>query len=264
MEFNPHIADLMLAIRANRPTVITHSSSKTKLGQKLASFSWKTTTGQWDSFQLKGENFHCQAIEENTIVAEIDTPESWCDLVDKLLNAIVHNCHVQALNLNGTAVLSWDRASHGNTPTIVLHPDDSIENYYDWPYFLPEHLEPKHTNPVPDSIFYDHIKQTQPPHVHNRPFTWDTAYQSRDELLPTCQVQPCGNLSDYNALDHRHFDHGPLCNYHLYGPRGYATTRQPYQEFTDWLKATNRELSSLIALELHHEQLRAQNWSNHR
>ena len=263
--FNPHIADLMLAIRAGRPTVITHSTSLSTTRNRFASFSWKTQKGDWNAFWSQHDNYNCADIPDGTPVTDLDTNKSWSSDVDKLLSAIVENCHVRTHLRDGAAILSWDRASHGNTPTIILHPDDRVENYYNWPEFLPEHLEPKHTNPSYDSSPYlDHSRRPRLPEVEtNHPHTYASLFADRSSFLPECQIPTCGCPADYRALDNRRTDNGPLCNYHLYGPHGYATTRQSFQKFQDWLDVTNQRISSLTALELRAEQDRAARWTHY-
>ena len=262
MEFNSHIADLMLAIRAGRPTVATRSSTRTKLGQQIASFAWKNESGRWDRFHLDRDQYYYQPFEPGTEVAALDTQERWCDLVDKLLTAITYNCFITARTIDGRAVLSWDRASHGNTPTIVLHADDTIESFYQWPEYLPEHLEPKATPPVLAHCFYDHHKPLHLPHVtRTSEPTGETYLDPRWPTLPPCLVTLCPNRASYNApLPRGDSFQRPVCNHHLYGPAGYTATRQPYQTLSAWLGTVNQQLDSLTPMELFAAQQRASKW----
>ena len=66
LDFNPQIADLMLAIRAGRPTVISRSSARTRTGQRQASLSWKTDRGTWNRFQSDKGRFYCDPITPGT------------------------------------------------------------------------------------------------------------------------------------------------------------------------------------------------------
>ena len=260
--FNHYIASLMLSIRAGHKPVLARSSSHTKTGNQLASISWNTACGS-SRLYLKGSQIQAEpALPQNTLAVTIDDPGHWFNDVDKLLNAVANNCFVKTYLLDGAAVLSWDRASHGNTPTIILFPDGRIQSYYDWPIFLPEHLEPRHTEMVRAPLTYDHIK-TPPKHTApNHPFTWEALYTT-DPPLPDCQIPSCPNKADYNALDPRDEDQGPLCNYHLYGPEGYVQTHLPYEDFAAWLSRTTTRLHHLSPMERCAHNQRAAAWKAH-
>lgn len=259
LEFNPHIADLMLAIRAGRPTVITKSSTR----QDIASFAWKTAAGAWNSFFEDNERYCCQSIEKGTHVFDIDTPNPWSSLVDKLISAIKGNCYIHTRLIDGAAVLSWDRSSHGNTPTIVLYPNNLIANYYNWPSHLPEHLEPKETPYHLHPNSFEHVKPFRPAILPYQPATQQELFKAgHPDLAAQCRIEPCTTNAPNHAVDPRNTAHGPLCNYHLYGPNGYLNTRQPYQEFANWLSKTNSVLADMNALELHAELRRARDWSH--
>ena len=262
-QFNHHITSLMLAIRENRRIVTTRSSTRTKTGKTLASVSWKTPTGTWNSFVLEGSQFYCQGTEENARITGIHGEEPWLSLADKLLTAINENCYVSTHLLEGSAV-PWDRASHGNTPTIVLDNQDNFHDYYNWPNNLPAHLEPKHTPATTNTKLLDHFKPLRPQVFPTPPNTERDSFQERDpSTLPTCETDHCQAKAFHPAVDERNWNHGQICNYHLYGPRGYAQTKQDYPEFKDWLKETNRRLANMLSLELHAEKQRALNWSHY-
>ena len=263
LDFNPQIADLMLAIRAGRPTVISRSSARTRTGQRQASLSWKTDRGTWNRFQSDEGRFYCEPFTPGTHATDLDTDEPWSHLVDKLLDAITHNWHVHTYLLDNVAVLSWDRASHGNTPTVILHPDDTLHDFYNWPEYLPEHLEPRNTPVTPARAFQDNVKTAFRSPARNHPYTQETIFKDPKSLLPPCQIFPCPNAADYNALDPRGYDHGPLCNYHLYGPTGYVQDRRPFEEFRTWLSRTNHLIALMTPLALHAETERARRWTGH-
>ena len=263
-QFNHHITSLMLAIRGNRRIVTTRSSTRTKTGKARASVSWKTPTGAWNSFILESSQFYCQGTEEDAKITSIDGEEPWLSLADKLLTAINENCYVSTHLLEGSAVLSWDRVSHGNTPTIVLDHQDNFHDYYNWPYHLPAHLEPKHTPETTNTKLLDHFKPLRPQAVPAPPNTECHLFQEQDpSTLSNCETDHCPATAFRPAVDERNWNHGQFCNYHLYGPRGYAQTKQDFPEFKDWLKETNHRLANMLPLELHAEKQRALTWSHH-
>ena len=252
--FNPWLADLMLSIRQGHNPVTTRSTPNARPATVYASIAWKGPQGHWRRFHSEGGRYHCPPISPGTPVFDLDTQETWCNLVDKLLTAISYNCHLTARCHEGHAVLSWDRASHGNTPTIVLNPDDRITHYRDWPRYLPEHLEPPTTPLVPLSPFYDHLKPLH--RGHNAP------NRLRDDSPPppTCQLDACPNPAPYNALDHRGQDEGPLCNFHLYGPDGFVH-RPAFLTFRQWRDHTLQTEHQMLPIELAAHRDRAARWS---
>ena len=61
---------------------------------------------------------------------------------DKLIDAINYHYDIQArVTSSGDAILTWDRASHGNTPAIILTPDDIVHTYYEAPLYVRELLD---------------------------------------------------------------------------------------------------------------------------
>ena len=256
LAFNHHLVSLMLAIRDGQSPVITRSSTLTRPGNARASISWKTPQGEWSRFHSEDGQYHHPHTTDGTLVADLDTQAPWCDLVDKLLTAITRNCHVKTSSAGRIATLSWDRASHGNTPTILLTPGDRMAVYRDWPSTLPEHLEPPHTPIAPASPFYDHIKPL------HRDYVLHVQTQHQTDTPATCQVVTCPNIAQYNALDHRGHNEGPLCNYHLYGPGGFAH-RPPFQTFRQWLSRTLETQTAMHPLEHAAHQQRVSRWTTH-
>lgn len=53
---------------------------------------------------------------------------------DKVLDAVNYHYDIQTfVDHAGDAVLIWDRASHGNTPAVILTPDNQVMTYYEAP-----------------------------------------------------------------------------------------------------------------------------------
>ena len=53
---------------------------------------------------------------------------------DKMLDAVNYHYDIQTfVDHAGDAVLIWDRASHGNTPAVILTPDNQVMTYYEAP-----------------------------------------------------------------------------------------------------------------------------------
>ena len=259
-EFNHRLASLMVAISAGRATLITRSSTLTQVGNARSNFAWKTEDNSWDQFTSLNGRYSCGETQPGTTVTDLDTEESWSNIVAHLLTAINYNAFVTARRIDDMAVLSWDRASHGNTPTVVLHPSGLVQHFYNWPEFLPEHLEPKQT-PFIESYapsYYDHAKRRAPQPSGTRHYPGTGPYGV--PVLPDCHIRYCPNQAEQNPLDLREAEQEPTCNYHLYGAAGYFQTRLPYQEFQEWQAQTVQGLSALCPLELHAEIQRAQEW----
>ena len=149
------LGSLMLNIRANLPMEIVrikHSESHKDHSYERAAYvalKWTDLTGQPRSVvhvdttgQYWAENPPQDAPGINDCYSTFD----------KIIDAVNYQYDIKTfVDEQGNAILTWNRASHGNCPAIVLTPEDDVLTYYHAPHqitaILDQTSKPRYNTP---------------------------------------------------------------------------------------------------------------------
>ena len=139
------LASLMLSIKANQPMQVVrleHSSLHKHPDHHRAAYvaiKWTDPNQQPRAVVYVDSASRYWAEHPPTEHPGINDTYS---VFDKLIDAVNYHYDIQTfVDDDGNAVLTWDRASHGNCPAIILTPDNEVLTYYDAPQQTKERLD---------------------------------------------------------------------------------------------------------------------------